>query len=271
MPAYLPFSSVKFRSRYEFEEYCQENRERLDGRYTFEMAQATKDAFVVRNGSCGFCMRRAVFTSSTAGGEVLPDGRTVPNWREQQICDCEKTLPSRFRAVLHFLQSEIGLQDWKQLLLLGPASQLESPLAQHCRVTAVSRLVRHQADLGTALSETGRYKIPDDDCSRHVVVSSDYLQHVPPLRDTLTEIRRVLMPGGSFVFTIPFHLNSQGTVSHAQPKPLPVETAGIAHEIGWDILDRLDEAGFTDAAVHLYWSGELGYLGPMNMIFSAIR
>jgi hypothetical protein len=43
------------------------------------------------------------------------------------------------------------------------------------------------------------------------------------------------------------------------------------HQIGWDILDRLKQAGFSDAAAHTYWSHELGYLGPMNMIFSAVK
>ena len=33
----------------------------------------------------------------------------------------------------------------------------------------------------------------------------------------------------------------------------------------------LREAGFRDAAAYLYWSEELGYLGPMNFIFRAVK
>jgi hypothetical protein len=51
---------------------------------------------------------------------------------------------------------------------------------------------------------------------------------------------------------------------------LPAEARGDVHDIGWDILRRLRAVGFTQAFANVYWSRELGYLGPFNLIFSAL-
>jgi hypothetical protein len=87
-------------------------------------------------------------------------------------------------------------------------------------------------------------------------------------------LRRVLLPGGRLVFTVPFHDRSAKTVSRLDRLPrvsgrLPAESGGPTHQIGWDILDKLRAAGFADARAHTYWSEELGYLGTGNVIFSA--
>ena len=49
----------------------------------------------------------------------------------------------------------------------------------------------------------------------------------------------------------------------------PAEAADEVHEPGWDLLDRLRDAGFTDASVHSTRFDEPGYPGTGNMIFSA--
>jgi SAM-dependent methyltransferase len=119
------------------------------------------------------------------------------------------------------------------------------------------------------------YRLAAADAAFHLVVSSDYLHRVPPLEAALGEIRRVLVPGGQFVFTVPFRALAARTVPRLDGLPrmaglLPGEAGGEVHELGWDILDLLRGAGFTDARAHLTWSDELGYLGPFNMIFSAL-
>jgi SAM-dependent methyltransferase len=114
------------------------------------------------------------------------------------------------------------------------------------------------------------------DNSAHIVVSLDYVHRVPPLKSALAEIHRALVPGGHFVFTVPFRVNSEATSSFISHLPLvggllPAEFGAEVHEIGWDILESLRKAGFASATAHLYWSEELGYLGPFNFIFSACR
>jgi hypothetical protein len=40
---------------------------------------------------------------------------------------------------------------------------------------------------------------------------------------------------------------------------------------GWDTLERLNDAGFTAAEVCVYHDRELGYLGGLQMLISAVK
>ncbi len=109
-----------------------------------------------------------------------------------------------------------------------------------------------------------------------MLLCPDHLHHVPALDAALGEAARVLCPGGALLFTVPFHADADATASDLARLPrrsgvLPAFSAEPVHRIGWDILERVRGAGFVDCAAHCYWSEELGYLGPFNMIFLATR
>ena len=262
---HVRFPSVSFVSLAEFEEHCRDQQPRLQARLSYERSLASGEDSIHRDGTCAPCLRTARFISLTAGGEALADGRRLPNWREQLVCDCEDRLDSRSRALLHFLEAETGLRRWSRVLQFGPPG----PAAR--RIAAAAGSVTGIARLGFA---RGGYRLEAADAAFHLVVSTDYLHRVPPLDPALAELRRVLVPGGRCVFTIPFRERSARTLSRLDGLPLlagrlPTEAGGEVHDIGWDILGRLRAARFTDARAHCYWSDELGYLGAGGMIFSA--
>ncbi len=266
------FPAVGFKSHEAFQAYLRDHQSELDAHYAYELSLATQDALLTCKGTCAPCLRPSTFVSSTQDGEKMPDGRRVPNWREQMRCDCEYRLIGRQRALIHFLQATV-LTPWTHLLLFGPASEADRRLASLADATTrVLRLRRMAASVNGPSSPL----LDAPSAKFHAVVSQDYLQFVPPLQAAVEEIFRVLVPGGRFVFTIPFHFTEPTSEFIAKDvlsfaPETPTEFLGSGHKLGWDLLSLLMQAGFRDAAAYLYWSEELGYLGSMNFLFKAVK
>ena len=263
---YARFPAASFVSQAEFAEYCREEQSRLDTRYVHETSLATSDDVVVQRGTCAPCLRRAVFTSHTGRWEQLADRRRIPEWSDAMTCDCDDRLTNRARALVHFAESVAVLRRWTRLLLFGPPAPADRRLSALAASSAsIASLVPGEAADG--------WRIEAEDAACHLIVSAETLHRVPPLRAAFAEFRRVLAPGGSLVFTVPFRYRAARTTSRGDlPQTagrLPAMYREPVHEIGWDVLDMLRAAGFGHAAAHGYWSNELGYLGSFNMILHA--
>lgn len=101
------------------------------------------------------------------------------------------------------------------------------------------------------------------DASFDLVITSETLEHVPDLDSALSEIRRVLAPGGRHVFTAPVapwvaktfpraRLGDDGEIEHlAQPIHHPAGDSGylVFTELGRDFPEILRAAGF-ETTVH---------------------
>jgi len=263
------FPAVSFAAQVDFLAWCAASRPLLDGRYLHERSLAVPPGRHSRPGTCAPCLRRTLFEISADHAEKLPDGsvpdgRIVPNWREQLLCDCEDRLSNRHRAVLHFVESALALSSWERVLAFGRLSETDSRLYRRLGATALVPRLAPQRD--------GPPRLNLADASCHLALSLDGMHRVPPLGTLLAEFRRVLAPGGALVFTVPFRWDRPATRSlpvTASGGAAQVESAREVHEIGWDILERLRGAGFARSRAHVYWSEELGYLGPFNTLFSA--
>jgi len=244
-------------SHAQFREFLEREQSELDARYEYETSLATREKRITQHGTCAPCLRAARFTSDSAGGEALRDGRMVPNWRESMVCDCREGLSNRQRALLHFAQAT-GILPWTRLLLVGPPAQSDLRLAAG---VAEVKTMRPIGSLGAA----GGF---------HMAVSQDYLQHVPELDAAFADVCGRLLGGGRFIFSVPFHCHAASSELidlGAFAGQIPPEARGRSHRLGWDMLDMLRQAGFREAAAYLYWSEELGYLGAWNFMFRAVK
>ncbi len=235
----------------------------FDERYRREQALGTGDESLALTGTCGLCLRVARFVSSTALGEATADGRVVPNWREQQACDCAHALVSRRRALLHLALSHAGAAGWYRIGVLGQ----DDAILHYLRAGWPETVGWRRFELGREL-----LALPEETGALHLVLSADHLQCVAPLDATLAEVARVLSPGGAFVFTVPFSVNEENTRS--EPATVHAGQTLLArplHAFGWDILDKLRRSDFVDCRAHIYWSEEFGYLGTFNVVFEAFR
>lgn len=103
-----------------------------------------------------------------------------------------------------------------------------------------------------------------DDATLDAIGSFDVLEHVPDHRTALREFARVLRPGGTLVMTIPFYaalaesrrlaeIGADGRIRQlVEPPEFHGDPRGggvlCFHHLGWDLLDALRAAGFSEAA-----------------------
>ena len=244
------FSCVTFDSYESFFDYRQKAEKTLGVRWLYERTLASRQSEISHDGTCGVCWRPCTFRSSTRSGEVAPGGR-LPSWREEQICDCNYSLISRERAALHYVTAACRLDRTTRLLALSTSRAFGH---------AVKFFTQTQAELSSSqtLQEHDASSLAKVYGSYHTVVSAEEFSFVDYDGLRVKRIRSVLCPGGSLVFTCPFDINSS-------PEDQVVENV-----IGWSFFAVLREAGFRVVRAHLYWSEEQGYLGPFNLLFTAL-
>jgi SAM-dependent methyltransferase len=96
------------------------------------------------------------------------------------------------------------------------------------------------------------------------VLTSDTLEHVPNFDLALSEIRRILKPGGRHIFTIPVIWDrrtrqraevSNGSIihhlapsHHGRPQSSPDDYL-VFNEFGGDVVERIEKVGFSVALV----------------------
>ena len=147
------------------------------------------------------------------------------------------------------------------------------PEAQSLRVAEINRIEGvHEAISGLPLLRSSDFAdepsaTPSEDlaalsyadASFDLVLTSETLEHVPDLALALSEIRRVLRPGGWHLFTIPVRPGVSATFARARINPdgclvqlaPPISHPGgdwgypVFTEFGVDVVDVIDRAGFA--------------------------
>ena len=82
--------------------------------------------------------------------------------------------------------------------------------------------------------------LPDD--SLDVVLTADVLEHVPDTEQALSELHRVVAPGGVVYILVP--LTAERTARPVAPE-YHEENTLVHWRFGWDLTDLAEAAGFT--------------------------
>ena len=218
------------------------------------------------------------------------DGQLIPNWREQLSCPtCG--LNSRMRASIHLSEVLLRLAPTARILIAEQTTALYGWFSGRYPGIVGFEFLAGEVPFGQRnargiCNETLTALTFGDESFDHLL-SFDVLEHIPEYRRALSECFRVLRPGGTLLFSVPFLIGesrnlvrarhaSNGDIEHLLPPEYhgdPLSTSGCLafYHFGWQLLDDLKTSGFADAAVYLYWSREFCYLGANQILFVATK
>ena len=242
------------------------------------------------NGYCHVC-RKPVDFSVDYTACYGTNGSRMPNWREQLVCpSCG--LNNRTRGALHLLEELTRPSAASRMFIAEQTTPLYSTLARRFPRLIGSEYLGSDVPRGSVspagLRNEDLTALSFGDGTLDCVLTFDVFEHVPDYRKALRECFRVLAPGGTLMFTVPFDPASERTIVRAVVQPdgttrhlLPPEYHGdpvnagsgcLCYQVfGWELLADLRNAGFSEAAVHMYWSRDYAYLGGDQLIFTATR
>ena len=272
----------------EYKDYASSMIEEYENRLRIEKSIAADRQEFQVGGFCQVCRVAVDFHVDLQFGYQGQNGRMTPNWRERLTCQyCG--LNNRMRASLHIFD-EICNPDKKSAIYI---TEQTTPVYERLRADFVNVagseylgkdiLPGRKSLLGIRNESLTNLTFADD--SFDYLLCFDVLEHIPDFEKALTECFRVLKPGGRFIFSVPFDLNSpenivrasldhSGDVRHILPAeyhgdPLSNKGCLCFYHFGWELLDCIRAKGFGRAECLFYWSQKYGYLGGDQFIFMA--
>lgn len=247
----------------------------------FENELALGDAPL--SGICAVCRRPVDFIyGADANGEI--------NWRESVLCQSCR-LNNRMRAALHYFYQRLNPAKDSRIYIAEQLTRMYSLLKKRHPNLVGSEYLGADKPFGresNGIRNEDLQNLSFANGSFDFLLNFDVLEHVPDHNKCLSEMCRVLRPGGVLLFSAPFGVNCGETVTRAVMEPdgsithiLPPEIHGNPTDpeggslsfrtFGWSLLDDLRAAGFGDAWAEIYWSKEYGYLGANQTLFVALK
>lgn len=266
--------TLQFSDQRQFKRYCSEHEETMKQRWlTGQQLDMLCSGTGQLPGWCPVCRTPAQFRY-----QVLADDSI--NLREDLACDrCQ--LSARVRCAMALLDAVLGAGSEPDIYITEQTSRVYRCLKRRfTNVIGSEYFEEHQREaledylhglgpVGDALRFEDVTSLSLDPESVDAVLSFEVLEHVPDYISALREFFRVLRPGGVFIATIPFMQFEQDTVKRAEidengailhllePEyhgdPVSPDGVLVYQDFGWDILEALKAAGFTEACWNLSW------------------
>ena len=246
-----------------------------------------KDTFKV-DGYCVPCSQNVSFLVDMQSGGQFQDNVWLPNWRERLECPLCK-MNNRQRLISTLIKQELDVLQEKQVYLMEQVTPIynwvKSTFKNHTIVG--SEYLGHEYPCGEIVEGIRHEDIENMSFSNNtldLIVSNDVFEHVPNPAKAFAECARVLKAGGVMIATIPFHCNSDKSITRAKVtngqlehiltpeyhgNPISGDGSLVFTDFSWDILKEMQVAGFSDISIEVYASLELGHLGGGQLVFRA--
>lgn len=210
------------------------------------------------------------------------------NWRERLVCP-ETTLNNRMRFSVTVIDVFSDIRSNDLIYIMEQVTPFYEFLKLKYKNLVGSEFIRSDLPSGF-VSERG---VRNEDATKlsfgndefKIVLSFDVFEHIPNYLKAFQEAHRILEVNGKLIFTAPFDVNSEsnlirakvgkeGNIEHiCEPEyhgdPMNNEGGILCYQhFGWEMIDELKEAGFSDAYAVIGFSESLGNFTP-QVIFIA--
>lgn len=241
-------------------------------------------------GYCALCQSDVDFEIDTNVRRTNSAGESIPNFRELLSCpNCR--MCNRVRAALHVTVQDPDVTLSSRIYTTEQLGRVYRWLSGRFRNVQGSEYISPGKPSGSRVwginhQDVQSLSLPEGsiDC----IITFDVLEHVPDHQAALASFAKVLKPGGKLVMTVPFHIDTHettvravmhddGQIEHILPIEMhgnPLDPAGGSlsfRTFGWDLLDQIVTAGFSQARVLVYHDKRLGHLGGAQSLFMAVR
>ena len=285
MPA--PLVITRIRSQPEFQKHQAQINAELAARQEAERELAQPFPSFTTSGFCFVCQKRTQFLSSWERAFSV-GGHLEMNWREHMQCPrCR--LNNRMRACIHLLMKIIAPTRESRIYATEQSSPLYVYLHKGFPFLQGSEFMQDSA----LVSENSSNKLRHEDLTQlsfpthsfDVILSFDVLEHIPDYRSAFAECARTLKSTGKMLFSVPFDANSvrnkiraqlrkDGTIEYLLPPeyhddPRNPEGCLCFQHFGWEMLEEMKQAGFSNVWALSYYGREYGYLGDHQIQFLA--
>ena len=247
------------------------------------------EAFAV-DGYCVPCNKNVSFLVDMQSGGQRQDIGWLPNWRERLECPLCR-MNNRQRLIATLVTRELGVHRKKHVYFMEQVTPIYNwAIATFKNHNTVgSEYLGHEYEGGAIIKGIRHEDVNNlsfSDGALDLIVSNDVFEHVPNPARAFAECARVLKEGGVMLATIPFHRNIDesitrariidGQLEHVLPplyhgNPVSADGSLVFTDFGWDVLQGMQAAGFSDVSVGIYASVELGHLGGGQLVFEGIK
>ncbi len=273
----------RLRSLGEYKDHVEKNKSNysLMKQYETEISSNTKREFTVK----GVSYPANQYVDFKVD-YLYSDGHNI-NWRERLICPVTG-LNNRLRGSAHLMDFELSPYPESSIYITEQVTPLFLFLKNKFSDIMGSEYLGDNLLPGTIQSNIRHEdmtRLSFNNESKDYYLSFECFEHIPFYKNAITEVYRVLKPGGTFLGSFPFDINrydnlvkatmdESGCITYLTEPEYhgdPVNEKGILcfTIFGWEILDEFRQAGFRDVYVILLWSDVFGYLGGEQVFFIA--